>query len=735
MKTFRQLFRQPLKTLLGVILMTLAVAVLCVCIGQALAAENTKQALDQRFSTVAIPSLQEDLEGLEQYMVDEEMLQWLEAMAQAHPEIIKGVAPNGMISGYIPEMTPYNIMTQGDTSKLSVESFYRTRENDYTGSTYYDSAMLVITLESIDKPTISQVHVSDKKPQREDYRSQYLYEEALEEWKFRTMQKAIQQNLKKFDPEGCSVVLTGTVTQALSVPDGYQDPVGMTARLTLTLPTIEDIEALGLEVGQQYIVYGMDYFDDYQFFVTYMKTTSFKHVTFAPFDPKLLRTPTNDEIRRFRQNKNINVYMIYNNAPLERWQYEMFNTVSMSLCQPSNLIPYKQVVDENGKTTLVPQTSVTYHDNMGRSYLVAMEAYNLRYAVPTIARVNGKVEDFLASEEGSKWQAALEQSQVNNHAFTVVGVEDVHQLPTFSLGLSTLGEGREFTAEEIADGAKVCIIHELVAQQSGLQIGDTITLSLYGTDYGLPYQTTTVQEYGYLRPSASLYFWTTPFSETAEYTIIGFWQGTAWPEPQKNYYSFSANTVFVPQNSVQSELEQRNSLPFVCVTLENGTIDQFHDLAKRSGYAGCFKYDDQDYSQIAQNFHNYEALSQQIMAVGVALYAILLLLFLLMYPTTQKKTVRTMESMGCHYGKRFAHVLVSAMTILVLATVLGGLTGIQLWDRVVAALQATTESTIALELDMNVLKMVAAAQLVLGFGLSMIVAMVIAIPRGISARR
>ena len=37
MKTVKQLIRQPLKTLLGVVLMTLAVAVLCICVGQSLA--------------------------------------------------------------------------------------------------------------------------------------------------------------------------------------------------------------------------------------------------------------------------------------------------------------------------------------------------------------------------------------------------------------------------------------------------------------------------------------------------------------------------------------------------------------------------------------------------------------------------------------------------------------------------------------------------------------------------
>ena len=59
MKTIKQLYRQPLKTLLGIILLTMATAVLCITAGQTLAAVNTKKDLDERFSTMAIASYQE----------------------------------------------------------------------------------------------------------------------------------------------------------------------------------------------------------------------------------------------------------------------------------------------------------------------------------------------------------------------------------------------------------------------------------------------------------------------------------------------------------------------------------------------------------------------------------------------------------------------------------------------------------------------------------------------------
>lgn len=771
MKTIKQLLRQPLKLLLGVILMTLAVAVLCICVGQALAAETTKKALDERFSTVAIPSLQEDLEGAEQFLVEDELLQWLQEMAQEHPDIVKGLAPNDFLSAYIPQLQPYNTQARENVSKYAWDSaLYITGNNVYAGTTHYDSAMLVITLDAVSEPIspMDNYALREKMPltwfkSADDWVFHLWnlqYDAYRRKQDYQIYQELLDLAMENTWTEGYTVELTGTIDQALSVPVGMREPVGMTARLKVTLPSLEDIEALGLVPGQQYIVYGMDYFDDYQFIVEFLqssKNSKFKHITFDPFDPEQLQLPTEKEIQSYLSNKHINPVMLYNYVPLEQWQYDRFNTVSMTVCLPSNLIPYEEVLNEAGEVVdRVPQTQVTYTDASGKTHTIPMEEYDRLYAVPTIAPLSGSTEDFLASQEGKQWQQALEQAKVNNRSFAVLGVDDLHQLPAFALGKSKIEEGREFTAEEVASGAKVCLVHEWVADQSGLQIGDTITLSFYTTDYATPYLTPRMQELllqdtykaigksymptparekGLLRPAAGLYSSATPFMETAEYTIVGFWQGSVWPDADKDYYTFSANTVFVPHASVQTTMEQRSSIPFVTVVLENGTIRQFHDLVRRAGYAGRFQYNDQGYGDIAVNFHNYETLGKQIMTIGVLLYVILLLLFLLLYPATQKKTVWTMQTLGCHYGKRFVHVLLYATAILVTASALGSLAGAALWDRVVAALQTRADSSIVLQLEPKVLVMVAAAQLLLGVLLSAFVAIFVALPRGISARR
>lgn len=763
MKTVKQLIRQPVKSFFGLLLMTLAAAILCVCVGQALAARSTKAQLDYRFSTVAIPSILEDQEyyGVaDAIKVEPELLEFLQKMEEEHPELVKSAAQHGILSAYIPEMSPYNAKTQAlklmeiddDGSKnmsFGYSNYYR-----FVTSPPYACAMLVIQLEQIGQPqeeTVS-ISVNGEELTYSDFDSFSAYQEYLENNEWEVL------------PITCTVELQGTVTEVVSLGESYRSPVGMKARLSITLPSQADFEALGLQAGEQYIVYGTNYFDEFHFLVEFLNMEGYGHVTFDPYDPSLLRYQTEEEIQIWEDGGQSGVVATYDYAPLRSWQVEMLNAVSLSLSAPIQSISYEVVRDAEGKLLeVVPVQQITYTDSDGATVTMSHGEYTQRYQIPTIAKLEGSVEDFLASAEGQTWKQALERDEINNHAFTVIGVEDVDHLAAFSLKKCQMGDGREFTAEEVETGARVCIIHELTAKNAGLSLGDTITLSFYKTDPGLPYSSNYTRQVDYdfgfylgdiymtdhgliiqgldqvpdglLRPAAAMYYDTTPILETAEYTIVGFWQGDAWPDPNDNPYNFDANTVFVPESSVQTEMERSDCVPFVTAVLENGKLREFYDLAKRAGFGGRFKFNDQNYSQIAANFHNYEALSDQVLMVGVLIYVVLLLLFSALYPATMRKNVRTMQSCGCGFGRRFAHVLLSSMGLVVPASVLGGLIGIQLWDEMVTALQTTAECAVALQIQPGTLPLVSAAQLGAALVLNMGIAFFVAAPRGLSARR
>jgi hypothetical protein len=124
-----------------------------------------------------------------------------------------------------------------------------------------------------------------------------------------------------------------------------------------------------------------------------------------------------------------------------------------------------------------------------------------------------------------------------------------------------------------------------------------------------------------------------------------------------------------------------------------------------------------------------------MLVIGAVIYTVLLLLFLLLYPGLQKNNVATMQSLGCGFLRRFWHILLATLGIVIPASLLGGWIGGQLWDELLEALQTTAESTITLELPPQALMAVALAQLLFAAMVTICVAIYIAAPRKMASRR
>ncbi len=110
MKSMAQLLRQPIKTVSGMILVALAVAILCVCVGQALVASHFEASLGQSFTTIALPTEIYQLNGYDavKQTLPEEVSAWIRKMQAENPDIIKAVAAPGLASAYVPELEQDN---------------------------------------------------------------------------------------------------------------------------------------------------------------------------------------------------------------------------------------------------------------------------------------------------------------------------------------------------------------------------------------------------------------------------------------------------------------------------------------------------------------------------------------------------------------------------------------------------------------------------------------------------
>ena len=736
MKTIKQLYRQPMKTLLGIVLLTLAAAVLCVTAGQQRAADTTQELLDQRFSTVAIPLMEELLSGqaaADGAVISDELMQWMETMVREEPEVVRALSRHGLLSAYIPELTPLNLTTQPYVPE-NVDwerSEYYAFQND-PRTMPYSSAMLVITLEDVDVSPVVET-VAREGLTEEDFLTKGEYEAW---WNDPDTEKL---ELVK----GYCAKLTGTVTEVISLAEGYRDPVGRIARLTMYLPAEADVQ--DLQIGAQYIVNGMNYVDEYWKLLGQVNYDGrLEHVKWEPYDPSLLRMLTDKQIeaniRRADANKKIYgdqyeylryAVATYNWIYLNQQELEQLNAISMTLGNALELTQYDMIRDENGiLLDAIPATEVSYIAADGSTVTVSKEAYAEKYRIPTIAKLDGSAEDFLASDLGTQWQNACARAQINNHAFALVGVDKLCYLADFALEKVKLIEGRDFTQEELAGGSPVCIIYEALAQENGLAVGDTITLQLYSAQEN-PYQNA-----GTLNPSAAFYFGDGGFAETVTYTIVGICRGaSAFADVSQDEYSFTANTIFVPKTSVKTEMQTSDSIVFNTLVVQNGKLEQFQELVLSSGLGGRFRTYDQGYSAIAANFHNYRALARQIMIIGLVLYGMMMVLYLLLYPASMGKTLHTMQSLGVSYGKRFFHVLLSSMAMVAVASLLGFALGNYLWDYVVQALQASTDSAMELQLERGTLECISLLQMGVALAANAAVAVIMALPKNLSSRR
>ena len=478
-----------------------------------------------------------------------------------------------------------------------------------------------------------------------------------------------------------AVPLTGTVERVVMLQEDYGDCTGFTARLTLKLPEGSDLEALNLAVGERYLVFCTQYQDwDYLLRAGMCRTLDIELAQWDSYHGLQLFTP--EEMENHNSGgfygKRVGRVRIGNNITyVYDYQVPMYQAVIGTICNPA------LTLDES-------------------------------YSHPTIVHLEGTVEDFLESSQGELWKEMLENMGINNHCFPVIGVDSTDSLADFARRVAGIAQGRDFTEQELKNGEKVCMISDTVAEKNGLHIGDTLNLQYYENDENLYYQLNNPETLG-TNPTASFYFAATTPLETAEsYTIVGIYHRTTdWEAPEENLYAFTPNTVFVPKASVSGEMEYGCHGLFRSFVLVNGKMEAFLAAAVEEGYGDIFTSYDNGYSAIAPSLQAYQENVNRVVILGILVYGIILLLFLLLYPGQQGKTLATMESFGANRNRRIVHVLVSAAGIMLPGSLAGAAVGILMWRYVSQAL--TTEASFTLPVEMNVVGMlwISAAQFVL----------------------
>ena len=321
-----------------------------------------------------------------------------------------------------------------------------------------------------------------------------------------------------------------------------------------------------------------------------------------------------------------------------------------------------------------------------------------QYNLPSIQELPDGVTAQEVIDSTSSWRMAMESIQTNNHSVSVLAVDSVEGMLEFASGRTQITQGRSISQEEYRDGAAVCLISETLARESGLNVGDTLPLSLYEKEKNL--MPTTV---GDSDPTASYYLPQRGFQQETEYTVIGLYrQSSEWG---KTVASFTPNSVLTPKKSVtcametgSSAIEASPSGLWGTMVLQNGTAGQMEARLKENNLAGTVTYYDQGYSEIVESLDGFSRVSRTVLWVGLALWVVVLAAYCVLFPLQEGKTALRMWTLGTVKRDITGSIWLSSAAVAVIGTVIALAVSIPGMSWAIGKLQELTGS----ELTMSV---------------------------------
>ena len=611
MNPMTQLTRRPVKAAFGALLLALAGVILALSGGQFWAAARTRAGVEETYTTVAVVtgriSSDEVLYPSAEGGSDAESLRQDSAMAAAiflaEPEqqnwsIIRSRPRVGLVSGYSPGLKPAISLYTGHSS------------NDAP----YEYSIVEIRADAV-----------------------------------------TQSNNDWFGESGsANWLLDGQVLGIYGLNDAFRDPSGQRASVSLHQEYDDPAELLHPEAGKRYLLLSHSYTDDEWYLRQHVADFIFMD-TNVQSDPWSLGILGN--LIRYDQRANPD---------------------GTKYCRPAHDGEFTD--DAEGLVELAPDELIYSDPTTGVEVMnVDLDSFGLfsfavdmfkdtgeimvedpqqpgnwrpetvdytQYNLPSIQELPDGVTAQEVIDSTSSWRMAMESIQTNNHSVPVLAVDFVEGMLEFASERAQVTQGRSFSQSEYDSGAAVCLISETLARESGLDVGDTLPLSLYEKEKNL--MPTMV---GDSDPTASYYLPQRGFQQETEYTIVGLYrQSNEWSQ---GVASFTPNTVLVPRKSVTCAVETgetglgvSSGCLWETMVLQNGTIDQMEARLAENDLGGTVTYYDQGYSDIVESLDGYTRVSRTVLLVGLALWMVVLAAYCVLLPTQEGKTALRMWTLG-----------------------------------------------------------------------------------------
>ena len=658
MNPLHQLTRRPVKAAFGVLLLALAGAILCLSGGQYWAAAQTRAAVERTYTTVAVITGLGSSEETADSMNAESLRQdsafgaaiFFQEPEQQSWDIIRSRPTVGMVSGYSPCLRP----------AISL----------YTGH------------RGIDAP----------------------YEYSIVEIR---ADAVTERNNDWFGESGsANWQLDGQVLGIYGLNDAFRDPSGQRASVSLHQEYDDPAELLHPEAGKRYLLLSHSYTDDEWYLRRNVADWVFME-TNVQLDPWSLDILGNLIRYDQRANPDGTKYCrlahdgeftddadgFVELAPEELIYSDPATGVEVTNIDPDDFGRFSFAVDALKDTGEIMVEDPQQPGNW-RPETVDYTQYNL----PSIQELPDGVTAQEVIDSTSSWRMAMESIQTNNHSVPVLAVDSVEGMLEFASGRTQITQGRSISQDEYRDGAAVCLISETLARESGLDVGDTLPLSLYEKEKNL--MPTMV---GDSDPTASYYLPQRGFQQETEYTIIGLYrQSSEWSE---TVASFTPNSVLTPKKSVTCAMETGDcaieaspSGLWGTMILKNGTAGQMEARLAENNLAGTVTYYDQGYSGIMESLDGFSRVSRTVLWVGLALWVVVLAAYCVLFPLQEGKTALRMWTLGTVKRDITGSIWLSSAAVAVIGTVIALAVSIPGMSWAIGKLQELTGS----ELTMSV---------------------------------
>ena len=606
MNPLHQLTRRPVKAAFGVLLLALAGAILCLSGGQYWAAVQTRAAVERTYTTVAVITGLGSSEETADSMNAESLRQdsafgaaiFFQEPEQQSWDIIRSRPTVGMVSGYSPCLKP----------AISLYTGHRSSDAPY------EYSIVEIRADAVT--------------------------EVINDW---------------FGESGCaSWQLDGQVLGIYGLNDAFRDPSGQRASVTLCQVYDDPAKLLHPEAGKRYLLLSHSYGDsewslrqnvaDWVFMDTNVQLDPWSLDILGnlirydqranPDGTKYCRLAHDGE---FTDDADGFVEL----APDELIYSDPATGIEVTNIDPDDFGRFSFAVDALKDTGEIMVEDPQQPGNW-RPETVDYTQYNL----PSIQELPDGVTAQEVIDNTSSWRMAMESIRVNNHSVPVLAVDSVEGMLEFASGRTQITQGRSISQEEYRDGAAVCLISETLARESGLDVGDTLPLSLYEKEKNL--MPTMV---GDSDPTASYYLPQRGFQQETEYTIIGLYrQSNEWGE---TVASFTPNSVLTPKKSVTCTMETGGcaieaspSGLWGTMILKNGAAGQMEARLAENNLAGTVTYYDQGYSGIMESLDGFSRVSRTVLWVGLALWVVVLAAYCVLFPLQEGKTALRMWTLG-----------------------------------------------------------------------------------------